>query len=112
MCLGGLMSYQAFRAAACASVLLSLAAADAVGGSKVSIDPHRVLVIDGKKVFPVGFTMPPPPDGKTPAGKSALQELRDAGANFLRTGLMGTPWNDAAFEAEQKYHDAAARYGL
>src|SRR5262249_33704141 len=37
-------------------------------GSHVTIDRDLALVIDGKKVFPIGFTMPPPPDGKTPEG--------------------------------------------
>jgi hypothetical protein len=47
-----------------------------------------VLLIDGKKVFPIGFTMPPPPDGTAPNGKNAIEELRDAGATFLRTGAQ------------------------
>src|SRR5438552_16603241 len=59
--------------------------ADAAG-SKASINADQVLVIDGKKVFPIGFTTPPPPDGKTPQGKNAIQELADAGASILRTG--------------------------
>ncbi|HZJ14949.1 MAG TPA: hypothetical protein VFD27_07865, partial [Chthoniobacteraceae bacterium] len=78
----------------------------------VTINADQVLVTDGRKVFPIGFTMPPPPDGKTPQGKDAIEELHDAGANFLRTGVMGTTWNDAALELEQKYHDTAARFGM
>ncbi|MGI8601619.1 MAG: hypothetical protein ACR2OZ_01335 [Verrucomicrobiales bacterium] len=84
----------------------------AAQASKVTIDHDGLLVIGGKKVFPIGFTMPPPPDGKTPAGRNGIEELHDAGATFLRTGVMGTEWNDAAFELEQKYQDAAARYGM
>jgi hypothetical protein len=84
----------------------------AANPSNVELDANRVLVIDGKKTFPIAFTMPPPPDGKTPAGKNAIEELHDAGANFLRTGVMGTSWNDAAFESEQRYQDAAARFGM
>jgi hypothetical protein len=86
--------------------------ARAADPSRVKLDENRVLVIDGKKTFPIGFTMPPPPDGKTPVGKNAIEELHDAGANFLRTGGMGTAWNDAAFEVEQRYQDAAARFGM
>ena len=37
--------------------------------AKCTINEDMVFVIDGKKVFPIGFTMPPPPEGKTPAGK-------------------------------------------
>src|SRR4051794_28608109 len=78
----------------------------------VTINADKVLVIAEKKVFPIGFTMPPPPDGKAPRGKNGLEELHDAGANFLRTGVMGTAWNEAAFALEQKYQDAAARHGM
>jgi hypothetical protein len=90
-------------------------------GSKVSINADGVLVIDGRKIFPIGFTMPPPPDGKTPAGRDAIGELRSAGANFLRTGVMGgdmrhggagTAWDEAGIELELRYQDAAARHGM
>jgi hypothetical protein len=74
-----------------------------------AIDAAGILTIAGKKVFPIGFTMPPPADGRTPDGKDAIAELHDAGANFLRTGVMGTTWTDAAVELEQRYQDAAAR---
>ena len=93
-------------------VLFSISEGTAAETSKVTINADQVLVIDGKKIFPIAFTMPPPPDGRTPPGKNALEELHDAGANFLRTGVMGTAWNDAALELEQKYHDAAARFGM
>jgi len=53
--------------------------------------------------------MPPPPDGKTPKGKNGIKELADAGATFLRTGGR---WTTENFQREQKYLDAAARYGL
>src|ERR1043166_3879540 len=78
-------------------------------GSKATINSDLVLVIDGKKVFPIGFTMPPPPDGRTPEGKKAIRELADAGATFLRTGGK---WSEEITRREQKYLDAAARYGL
>ena len=73
------------------------------------INQDMVFVIDGKKVFPIGFTMPPPPEGKTPSGKNGIDELADAGATFLRTGVMGTNWDEATFELQQKWLDAAAR---
>ena len=73
------------------------------------INSDQVLVIDGKKVFPIGFTMPPPPDGKTPEGKNGIGELADAGATFLRTGGQ---WTEENIRREQKYLDAAARYGM
>lgn len=80
--------------------------------SRVTISPELVLVIDGKKIFPIGFTMPPPPDATTPAGRNAIEELAAAGATFLRTGAQGGDWDEATLQREQKYLDAAARYGM
>jgi hypothetical protein len=81
-------------------------------GSRVTIDQDMVLVIDGNKVFPIGFTMPPPPDGQAPNGKNAIEELSDAGATFMRTGAWGGPWDDKFIEAEQEWQDAAARHRM
>src|SRR5512147_2477691 len=81
-------------------------------GSKVQINRDMVLVIDGKKVFPIGFTMPPPPDALAPSGRNAIAELAEAGATFLRTGVMGESWSDATIEKEQAWQDAAARHGM
>ena len=80
--------------------------------SDVKIGPHGALIINGKPIFPIGFTMPPPPDGVTPWGKPALEELADAGATFLRTGPMAVAWTDETIANEQKYLDQAAKYGL
>jgi len=82
---------------------------DALLANKAVINSDLVLVIDGRKVFPIGFTLPPPPDGKTPDGKNGIAELASAGATFMRTG---GPWTPATLEREQKYMDAAARYGM
>jgi hypothetical protein len=76
------------------------------------INEDMVFVIDGKKVFPIGFTMPPPPEGKTPGGKNGIDELHDAGATFLRTGVMATNWDEANFQLQQKWLDAAQRNGM
>ena len=95
-----------------ASCLLAATASAADADARVAIDSAGILTIGNRRVFPIGFTMPPPPDGKTPAGTDALGELREAGANFLRTGVMGSNWNDAALDAEQKYQDAAARHQM
>jgi hypothetical protein len=75
----------------------------------VTLAPHGALLIDGKAIFPIGFTMPPPADGKTPTGKDAIAELADAGATFMRTGPMGVDWNEASIARERAYLDAAAR---
>lgn len=95
----------------CTALMLSICLL-AAAGSVVTIDTNGVLVIDGKKVFPIGFTRPPPPDGKAPNGKNGIEELRDAGATFLRTGVWSKPWDDDVLAEELKYHDAAAKYGM
>jgi hypothetical protein len=78
--------------------------------NKMTYGPDLVFQIDGKKVFPIGFTVPPPADGKTPTGKNGIQELADAGATFMRTGKG--KWNKEEIAEEQKYEDAAARTGM
>ena len=78
----------------------------------VTINADQVLEINGVKVFPIGFTMPPPFDGLTPEGKSGLQELADAGGTFMRTGTSGGDWTPATVEREQQWMDAAAAHGM
>ncbi len=93
------------------SCMVASSAAGAAG-SHATINSDLVLVIDGQKVFPIAFTLPPPPDGKTPDGKDAIAELAAAGGTILRTGAQGGPWDEATIEREQKYLDAAARSGM
>jgi hypothetical protein len=78
----------------------------------VTINSDNVLVINGRKVFPIGFTLGPPPGAKTPSGKDGLQELADAGGTFIRTGPQETNWADGTFVKEHQWEDAAARAGL
>ncbi len=93
---------------------LSLGVGDtlAQSGNRVTINSENVLVINGKKIFPIGFTMGPPPDAKAPNGKFGLEELADAGATFIRTGAKGSKWDEQTLIAEQQWEDAAARSGL
>ncbi len=82
-------------------------------GSRVTVDGNHVTIVNEKKVFPIGFTMPPPPDGKTPDGKGAFHELREAGGLFFRTGPQGKgTWNEAYLARERQYMDAAADAGM
>ena len=93
-------------AGTCASI-------NAAGGTHVILNEDGVLLIDGRKVLPIGFTGGPPLDGKTPEGKPAFAEIRDAGGTFFRTGpLSDQTWNEATIAREQVLMDAAARYGL
>src|SRR5437773_5012784 len=82
--------------------------------AKVKINADNVLEIDGTKTFLIGFIMPPLPGAGTPWGRNGIEELADAGATFLRTGIMGpqAKWDDAAFEREGKWQEAAAKYGM
>ena len=81
---------------------------------RVTIDTTGALVVDGRKVFPLGVSLPPPVGGTTPDGKDAWQELKEGGVSFVRTGRAN--WEaqeiDAQIAAEQKIEDAAAAHGL
>jgi hypothetical protein len=81
--------------------------------SVVTINQDGVLVVNGRKILPIGFSNGPPPDGRTPDGRAAFAEIKDAGGTFFRTGVRGnTRWNKATIEQEQIWMDAAARCGL
>jgi hypothetical protein len=112
---GGMSTSRWRMRCAITCVLLFSALARGLGGdgpAHVTINADMALVIDGQKVFPIGFTLPPLPGGKTPDGRDAFAELAGAGATFLRTGVMGGAWDDAAIEREQQWQDAAAKHGL
>jgi hypothetical protein len=94
-----------------AGMLVFLAAGLGVRAGQAALNADGVLEIDGKKIFVIGFTAAPPPEGRTPSGKEAFAELADAGATFVRAGPE-MPWTDARFEQERKLEDAAARHGL
>jgi hypothetical protein len=81
-------------------------------GNQVTINSDNVLLINGKKVFPIGFTLGPAPGTKAPNGKEGLQELADAGGLFMRTGANMTNWSEETFAKEQEWEDAAARCGM
>ena len=100
------------RPGSTACLIILLAALGRVDAAHVTINEDNVLVIDGAKVFPIGFTMPPPPDAIAPDGKNGIAELNAAGATFLRTGVMGKAWDEEAIAHEKKWQDAAARYGM
>src|SRR3954468_20136407 len=88
--------------------------------TKIVITPEHVLSINGRKVFPIGFTLPPPIDAKTPWGKPGLEELREAGGLFIRTGPMCdveegkkfATWDSKGAEREKLYMKAAPHAGM
>ncbi len=82
------------------------------------------MSIDGKPTFVVSFTMAPEPGAKTPEGKDAYDELREAGGNFMRVPppmkdvqevngkLPPVHWDEDGIATIRKYLDAAAEHHL
>src|SRR5687768_17660587 len=63
-------------------------------GSVVVIDADKVLVINGRKVFPITMSPGPPTAGRTPLGDDALEELADGGTLMIRMAQT-SDWNDS-----------------
>jgi hypothetical protein len=83
--------------------------------SAVPIDAATgCLVVNGQKVFPIGLSEAPQPDGQTPDGRNAWAEIAGAGVNFVRSGFR--EWNlqqiDAQIAAERGRMDSAASHGM
>jgi hypothetical protein len=81
----------------------------------VSVDRATgALVIEGRKVFPLVLSNPPPLGGKTPTGGEAFAAVAAGGANFIRAGR--SDWSleslDRQVAAEREVLDAAAADGL
>src|SRR4051794_19072601 len=96
-------------------LLIALTCAVARGaGTKVTLDENGVMEIDGRKTFVVSFSLPPPPGGKTPEGKDAFAELKDAGANFMRIRPMTGPedYTEAGIRTIGTSLDSAAGAGM
>src|SRR5580704_12824888 len=66
------------------TIVMSHAVSSQGQGSVVTVDTNNVLVINGQKVFPIGFSPGPPLNGTTPWGTDAMQELRNAGGLLYR----------------------------
>jgi hypothetical protein len=82
------------------------------GPTHVTLDVDRVLEVNGHRFFPLGVTMPPPPEAVAPSGKNAWVELKNGGVNVVRTGPNGSGWTAQAIAREQQLQDAAAQAGL
>ena len=102
----------ALRASSYVLMLLS-ACSIAIGqtGSIVTLNGDKVLVMNGQKAFPIGFSPGPPTNGKTPAGKDALQELRDAGGLLFRMPQTAN-WDNQVIADQQAALDWAAQHGM
>ena len=83
--------------------------------SVVTIDPATgCLVIRGAKLFVIGLSEAPAPDGQTRDGHNAWAEIAGAGVNLVRSGLHD--WSlaqiDAQIAAERARMDAAAAHQM
>lgn len=78
--------------------------------AKITLDDAGVLIIDGKKVFPINVTVVPGPDAKAPSGKQAYAQFADDGVVFMRSG--GASWSEAEIEKEKAIQAAAAAGGM
>jgi hypothetical protein len=92
-------------------VCTSLCPAFAQSGSVVTVNSDNVLVLNGRKVFVLGFSPGPPTNGKTPTGDDALQEMRDAGALLFRMNQTGN-WSSQVITQQQAALDWAAQHDM
>ena len=96
---------------------ITIAALVALNGG-LNAQPSKVAIagdsteINGKKIFAISVAVLPPPEGKTPDGKSAWQEFADAGVNLARVvpGQRGENhgWTDKGYAVARQYMDALA----
>ena len=86
-------------------------AADGQTGSVVTIDADKVLLINGRKVFPITMSPGPPTGGRTPLGDDALEELADGGTLMIRMAQT-SDWNDSVIASQQAQLDWAAQHGM
>jgi hypothetical protein len=98
----------------CLGMLLVLAASGgpvARAGSVVTVNADNVLVLNGRKVFTIGFSPGPPNYGVTPTGGDALQELRDAGGLLFRI-TQSSNWDTNVIATQQAALDWAAQHDM
>ena len=97
--------------AASVAIATQFSAAEALTRpSKITLNEHGVLLIDGNKVFPLTLTIVPGPDAESPGGRHAYAEFADAGVMFMRSG--GRAWNEDQIEKERAMQAAAAANGM
>lgn len=83
----------------------------AQSNSVVTINPDKIMLLNGRKIFPITLSPGPPTNGKTPTGADALDEFRSAGALFFRIAQTGN-WNSQLIVEQQAALDWAAQHGM
>ncbi len=91
-----------------ALILLAIALSFAAKAAVVQSGPGGILFVDGKPVFPIGFTQGPPPGAKTPEGSDAYAELATNGTVFHRTGPVPHNWGPEAEAALDRILERSA----
>lgn len=75
-------------------------------------DADGVFLVEGRRVFPIGVSMPPPLGGVTPWETDAVDELVAGGVTLFRTGPSGRDWTDELLIQAEAWADAAAAHGV
>ena len=78
---------------------LALAQAPLTSVTRVTTEPDGRFFVDGKPVFPIGFTQGPPADAKDPNGANGMAVLRREGLTFQQWQCPKGKWGSAK-EAE------------
>jgi hypothetical protein len=78
---------------------LALAQAPLTSVTRVTTEPDGRIFVDGKPVFPIGFTQGPPADAKDPSGANGMAALRREGFTFQQWQCPKGKWGPAK-EAE------------
>lgn len=106
--------YRACRAVGLLMVLfvLPLAQAAAQGPIKVRIGTSGRFVVDGKPVFPIGFTTGPPVGANTPDGNNAFAELAKNGFVFFQWLSHQQPWGPGPQAQLDSLMKEANQYGI
>ena len=77
--------------------------------TKTSVDAATgALLVNGKRVFPIGLSDPPPLSGSTPNGGAAWAEIARAGVTFVRNY---TVWTASGASRADDLARARARLG-
>ncbi len=98
---------------ACPTRVLTLiaAACAAAFSADVKIEGNGALTFDGKRAFPIGFTVFPSVTAKAPSGANAYAELAKNGVVFNRCGTVGK-WDARAETALDSMLAQALKTGV
>src|SRR5579864_5836381 len=99
----------AMLAAVC---MLAPAADSAEHAVEVRIGTGGQLLVEGRKVFPIGFTTGPPTGAKTPNGNNAFAELAKNGFVFFQWLSRQKPWGPGPQAEVDELMQEADRNGV